>query len=111
MPINLRLRRVKLYTRILITALIILGYAIDARSQNTTNSGTEFWTAYMAHNMGASHDGKGTDGGSIMSLYITAPVNTTGTVSIADDTFEPIPFTVTANQVTIVTIPPAAYLA
>ncbi|MDP9047415.1 MAG: PKD domain-containing protein, partial [Bacteroidota bacterium] len=38
-------------------------------------------------------------------------VNTSGTVSIADGSFSPMPFTVTANQVTIVTIPPAAFLS
>jgi gliding motility-associated-like protein len=85
--------------------------ALVARSQNTTNSGTEFWTAYMDHNNGASMDGTGKDGGSLMSLYITSAVNTSGTVTIVDGSFAPIPFTVTANQVTIVTIPPAAFLS
>ncbi len=64
----------------------------------------------MDHNLGASLDGKGLDGGSLMSLYITSAVNTSGTVTIADGSFAAIPFTVAANQVTIVTIPPAAYL-
>jgi gliding motility-associated-like protein len=79
-------------------------------SQNTTNSGTEFWTAYMDHNNGASKDGHGADEGSLMSLYITSAVNTSGTVEIADRSFAAIPFTVSANTVTIVTIPPAAFL-
>jgi len=64
----------------------------------------------MDHNMGASMDGNGLDGGSLMSLYITSSVNTSGTVTIADGSFAAIPFTVMANQVTIVTIPPVAYL-
>src|SRR5665213_159186 len=97
--------------RTIIAALfVIFGCALNARSQNTTNSGTEFWTAYMDHNNGTSNDGTGQDGGSLMSLYITSSFNTSGTVSIADASFVPIPFTVTANQVTIVTIPPAAFL-
>lgn len=81
-----------------------------ANSQNSTNSGTEFWTAYMDHNNGISMDGTGKDGGSLMSLYITSAFNTSGTVTIIDKSFAPIPFTVTANQVTIVTIPSAAFL-
>lgn len=80
-------------------------------SQSTTNSGTEFWTGYMLHNNGASKTSDGSDGASIMSLYITSAVNTTGTVSIADGSFSSIPFSVTANQVTIVTIPSAAFLS
>jgi len=84
--------------------------AFNARSQSTTNNGTEFWTAYMDHNNGASLDGNGKDGGSLMSLYITSTVNTSGTVTIADASFAPILFTVLANQVTIVTIPPTAFL-
>jgi gliding motility-associated-like protein len=64
----------------------------------------------MDHNNGASRN-RGLDSASLMSLYITSAVNTTGTVTIADASFAPIPFTVTANQVTIVTIPPSAFLA
>ncbi len=56
-------------------------------------------------------NGNGTDGGSLMSLYITSAVNTSGTITIADASFAPIFFKVTANQVTIVTIPPVAFLA
>jgi gliding motility-associated-like protein len=64
----------------------------------------------MDHNMGASMDGNGDDGGSLMSVYITSAYNTSGTITIADSSFPAIPFTVSANQVTIVTIPPAAFL-
>ena len=85
-------------------------FAIDAYSPNATNSGPEFQTSYMARNMGANRDGRGADGGSIMSLYITSAVNTTGAVSIADRSLAPIKFKVAANQVTIVTILPGAYL-
>jgi len=91
-------------------ASLLFCNVFSAHSQNTTNVGTEFWTAYMLHNNGAATDGTGKDGKSLMSLYITSTVNTSGTVSIADGSFSAIPFTVTANQVTIVTIPPAAFL-
>jgi gliding motility-associated-like protein len=101
---------VKIFVFITIVAFTLLFCTGNAWSQNTTNNGTEFWTAYMDHNNGASTDGKGYDGGSLMSLYITSAVNTSGTVTIADASFNPIPFQVTANQVTIVTIPPSAFL-
>ncbi len=110
MPVDILLMRVKIFARIIITVVVICCCAVTARSQNTTNSGTEFWTAYMDHINGASTDGNGDDGGSLMSLYITSGVNTSGTITIADGSFGAIPFTVTANQVTIVTIPPAAFL-
>jgi len=94
--------------------------AFNARAQNTTNLGTEFWTAYMDHNNGAStgntssqssNNGNAVrDTASLMSLYITSGVNTSGTITIADSSFAPISFTVTANQVTIVTMPAVAFL-
>ncbi|WCT14517.1 PKD domain-containing protein [Mucilaginibacter jinjuensis] len=77
-----------------------------AHAQNTTNKGTEFWTAYMDHVNGAGDVGKE----SKMSLYITSDVNTSGTVDIADGSFGTISFSVTANQVTIVDIPSIAFL-
>ncbi|GAC1310936.1 MAG: hypothetical protein NVSMB24_29240 [Mucilaginibacter sp.] len=103
--------RVKTFVRSVAVIAILICCTLTARPQNTTNSGTEFWTAYMLHNSGASTDGNGSDNRSLMSLYITSAVNTSGTVAIADGSFSPIPFTVIANQVTIITIPPAAYLA
>ncbi|HWZ13645.1 MAG TPA: PKD domain-containing protein [Mucilaginibacter sp.] len=101
----------KIFVRSVTVIAILICCTLTARPQNTTNSGTEFWTAYMLHNSGASTDGNGTDNKSLMSLYITSAVNTSGTVAIADGSFLPIPFTVTANQVTIITIPPPAYLS
>jgi gliding motility-associated-like protein len=101
---------VKIFVRLVTVIAILVCCTLTARAQNTTNSGTEFWTAYMLHNNGVSTVGDGTDNRSLMSLYITAAVNTTGTVTIADGSFASIPFNVTANQVTIVTIPPPAFL-
>jgi gliding motility-associated-like protein len=109
-PNKIRLRRVKIFVHTVTVITILICCTLTARTQNTTNSGTEFWTGYMLHNNGASTVGNGTDGRSLMSLYITSAVNTSGTVTIADGSFAPMPFSVTANQVTIVTIPPAAFL-
>jgi gliding motility-associated-like protein len=63
----------------------------------------------MDHSNGASYDGNGQHG-SLMSLYITSTYNTSGIISINDGSFTAIPFTVVANQVTIITIPPSAFL-
>jgi len=104
-------RRMKTLVRIATIITFLISITHYAYSQSTTNSGTEFWTGYMLHINGASTNGSGTDGGSVMSLYITSTVNTSGTVSVADGSFANIPFSVTANQVTIVTIPPAAFLS
>ncbi len=96
--------------RIVFAVFVALCFALVARSQSSTNVGTEFWTAYMDHNNGAADDGTGKDGGSLMSLYVTSAYNTAGKVTINDGSFAPINFTVKANQVTIVTIPPRAFL-
>ncbi|MEO8947787.1 PKD domain-containing protein [Mucilaginibacter sp.] len=54
--------------------------------------------------------GAGTgSGSSSMVLYITSDISTTGSVDVADGTSSQ-PFTVTANQVKIVTIPSSTYL-
>jgi len=71
-------------------------------AQGTSSQGKEFWTAYMSH----VED----NGESEMALYITADHNTSGVVEIADGSFDPIPFTITAKQVTIISIPRAAFL-
>ncbi|MBK0379407.1 PKD domain-containing protein [Mucilaginibacter segetis] len=71
-------------------------------AQNTSNQGKEFWTGYMSHIEST--------GQSQMNLYITGDVNTSGTVEIADGSFDPIPFTVTAKQVTKIAIPRIAFV-
>ncbi len=111
----------KILVRTIAVVFIMLWCAADAYSQSTTNLGTEFWTAYMDHNNGASQGNttsttnqdnpRNIDTASLMSLYITSGVNTSGTITIADASFKPISFIVAANQVTIVTIPPIAFLA
>ena len=53
--------------------------------------------------------GAGTNG-SQMILYIASDVSTSGTVSIADNSFSAINFTVVPNVATLVSIPAAAFL-
>lgn len=90
---------------LVILALLLDGFFIAAFAQgNTTNKGTEFWTAYMDHINGVTGSQP-----SQMNLYITSDVNTTGTVSLADNSFTQS-FTVTANAVTTVTVPASAFL-
>ncbi len=70
-------------------------------SQGSTSVGTEFWTGYMDHYNGT---------GSTMDLYITSDYNTSGTITIADGSFSAINFNVTAKKITIIQVPPAAFL-
>jgi len=58
-------------------------------AQDNSNKGKEFWIAYPAHVDGPT---------SVMGLYITSDVNTSGTVRVGPTTT--VNFTVTANQVT-----------
>ena len=85
-------------------AVIIICSCLTVYSQNSTSMGTEFWTAYMDH-----VDPPTSPGGSTMDLYITSNVSTTGTVSVVDGTYSQN-FNVTANQVTILTMPASAFL-
>lgn len=62
-------------------------------AQDFSNKGKEFWIAYPAH-----IDGSTGNMSSVMGLYITSDVNTSGVVQIGSG--PSINFTVTANQVT-----------
>lgn len=62
-------------------------HSVDA--QEFSNKGKEFWIAYPAHIDGTT---------SVMGLYITSDVNTTGTVKVGPTAT--VSFVVTANQVT-----------
>jgi gliding motility-associated-like protein len=86
----------------IIVVLICCRLAVYA--QNGTSEGTEFWTGYMDHIY--PPDGAR---GAMMDLYITSAVSTTGKVTIADGSYTKN-FTVTANQVTIITIPSSAFI-
>jgi gliding motility-associated-like protein len=88
----------------LFAACLLLTNAARSQSGNS-NIGTEFWTAYMVHINGATGSSA-----SQMILYIASDVATTGTVSITDNSFTAINFSVTPNVATLVAIPAAAYL-
>lgn len=61
--------------------------SFSAFGQNYSNKGKDFWICYPEHVNGTQ---------SIMGLYITSDVNTTGTISINGSN---VPFTVTANNI------------
>ncbi len=83
--------------RLLVTLLLVFGY-FNLQAQDFSNKGKDFWLAYPGHIDGQN---------SRMALYISATVNTTGVVTMAGGAT--IPFTVTANQATVVPISPATY--
>lgn len=56
-------------------------------AQDYSNKGTDFWISYPEHIAGT---------GSMMGLYITSDVNTSGTITINGSN---VPFTVTANTI------------
>ncbi len=76
---------------------------VNANTYAQSNKGTEFWTAFMAHNNGVTSSAPAE-----MVLYITSDISTSGSVEIGGAPFKT--FTVTANQVTFVQIPTTAYM-
>jgi gliding motility-associated-like protein len=84
-------------------ALVIPLLLIAGSAYSQSNKGTEFWTAFMAHN-----NGVGGSAGASMVLYITSDVSTTGTVEIGGALLQK--FDVTANQVTFIEIPATAFV-
>jgi gliding motility-associated-like protein len=86
---------------------ILIFFQIDiAIAQNNSNRGTEFWVPYMAHIRGATNN---PNNSSMMNLYITSDINTVGEVAVADGSFKSS-FNVTANQVTVIKVPPSAFI-
>lgn len=79
----------------LLSYIFVLLLPLFAFSQDFSNRGKEFWLAYPGHIDGNS---------SRMALYISSTVNTSGTVFLPGN--NTIPFTVTANQATVVQIFP-----
>ena len=82
---------IKLFTYLVI--IILSGQGVFAQSKS--NKGKDFWVGFMKHKEGSS---------SKTSLYITADSNTSGTVSVPGESWSQN-FSVTANSVTVVTIP------
>jgi hypothetical protein len=85
------------------TIVIPLLLLVGGNAYSQSNKGTEFWTAFMAHNNGINNNR-----GSNMVLYITSDVSTTGSVEVGGALLQN--FSVTANQVTFIDIPTTAYL-
>ncbi|RYE28383.1 MAG: PKD domain-containing protein, partial [Sphingobacteriaceae bacterium] len=81
---------------------LLLFFVSQVFSQS--NKGTEFYTAYMANIRGVTSNTP-----CQMSLYLTSDVSTTGSITVADGSYSQN-FSVTANQVTVVTMPQSAFL-
>lgn len=89
------------YSLLVLIALL----CCHATSNAQSNKGTEFWTAYMDHVNGA-----GGNDGSQMSLYLVSTVNTSGTISVNDNSFATITFNLLANEPQEIAIPEEAFL-
>ena len=85
--------RISIY--LLITCFLFISPNVNAQSKS--NKGKDFWVGFMKHKEGSS---------SKTSLYITSDSTTTGTVSVPGQSWSQN-FTVTANNITVVTIPSA----
>jgi hypothetical protein len=79
----------------------VYAFSLSATAQEVSNKGTDFWLAYPAHTRALD---------SKMNVYVTATINTKGTVSIPGQNYT-ADFTVTANEVTILDIPHLAYIS
>jgi gliding motility-associated-like protein len=77
-------------------SLALLCIYLAGNTQDFSNRGKDFWIAYAGHIDGTA---------SVMGLYLTSDVNTSGSVTVGAST---IPFTITANQVTKLFIGPGA---
>lgn len=83
------------FTVVAVVALLLL-FPMLVLSQVTSNKGTDFWIGYMGHI---------DDAGSNMKIYVTSDVSTTGVVSIPGQSWSQN-FSVSANSVTVLNIPP-----
>ena len=81
---------------------LILGLSSFVSAQTASNKGTDFWLAYGNHVAGYS-----TIIGQDMVVYITSDVSTSGVMEVGGAS---IPFQVTANAITNVTVPQTAYI-
>ena len=91
--------------RSIAVTVIFIFTCLHTYAQGSTSKGTEFWTAYMAN----SNPPTGSTP-SVMDLYITSDVNTSGTVAFENGS-PSVNYSVAANQVTILTMPTATYIA
>lgn len=81
---------------------LIAGFFLSASAQSTSNKGTDFWLAYGNHVAGFSQVI-----GQEMVVYITSDVSTSGNLEVGGTS---IPFQVSANAITNVTVPQNAYI-
>lgn len=88
--------------RLVCCLFFILSQAISVSAQNTSNKGTDFWLAYGNHVAGYANTI-----GQEMVIYVTSDVNTSGVMEVGGTN---IPFQVTANAITNVTVPQSAYI-
>ena len=88
------LKFISTLTKATLFILFIFSFNVG-NAQEKSNKGKEFWLGFMNHT-------EGTDAG--MSLYITSDSSTTGTVEVPGQNWS-TSFTVTANNLTVVTIP------
>ncbi len=79
--------------RKLLLVFFCIGYCSILFAQDFSNKGKEFWIAYPSH-----VDGSTGNMSSVMGLYLTSDVNTTGVVQVGSG--PAINFTITANQIT-----------
>ena len=84
-----------LFIKLFACLVIIVPSGKSVFAQSKSNKGKDFWVGFMKHKEGSS---------SKTSLYITADSNTSGTVSVPGESWSQN-FSVTANSVTVVTIP------
>lgn len=80
----------------------MLSQTFYVSAQNTSNKGTDFWLAYGNHVAGYANNI-----GQEMVIYVTSDVNTSGVMEVGGVS---IPFQVTANAITNVTVPQTAYI-
>jgi len=97
-----------IFLRSLSLSFIFICIAICTNAQGS-NQGTEFYTAYIDHVDGAAGSPTALGRGSQMDLYITADVNTTVTVEVADGSFSST-YQVKAKDILTVAIPPEAFV-
>ena len=87
--------------KLLLTFALCVGGFMSAHAQGVIPTmGTEFWLGFMDNNNNGSQS---------LDLFISSPVNTTGTVEVPNLGFTQN-FTVTANVTTTVTVPVATAL-
>lgn len=85
------------WLRSILLCSIVLSF-LQLNAQESSNKGTEFYVGFMDHIDGSNAS---------LDLYITSDSNTTGTVSIPGQSWSTT-FSVTANQMTLVSVPSAS---